>query len=219
MPLVCLQFIVLASLGLCKDPPHAGMVQTVGTELSIVDVRSQNDEMDIKLQLLDTGGHPAQLGLVEQGLGTGHDYCCLVYSVADEASFLAVKDWHRLLMSKTTKPNRPVKGVLIACKTDLPASMHQVCQAAVEELCSQAGNWMVRYCSDWPCRFHSIKVSSWQASLGWSFHGQAQPVWQMQGNRLNNLHKSLQRTTEQNFLELLNVWRRHSLLCNLKEYE
>lgn len=105
-------------------------MQTVGAELSIVDVKSNNEGMDVKLQLLDTGGHPAQQSLVEQGLGTGHDFCCLVYSVGDRASFAAVKEWHRMLSAKTTTPGRPLKGVLVACKTDLPSSMHQVWQAS-----------------------------------------------------------------------------------------
>eukprot|EP00892_Ulva_mutabilis_P011945 jgi/Ulvmu1/9122/UM005_0218.1 len=112
---------------------------TVGTELSVVDATGQNEEMDVKLQLLDTGGHPAQQGLVGQGLGTGHDFCCLVYSVSDKSSFAAVRTWHQMLSMRTTRPKKQLKGVLVACKIDLPPSMHQVSQAEGETLASQLG--------------------------------------------------------------------------------
>lgn len=116
-------------------------MQTVGTELSIVDVKIQNEQMDVKLQLLDTGGHPAQRSLVEHGLGDGHDFCCLVYSVADKASFLAVKHWHSILSARTTKPKASLKGVLVASKIDLPVSMHQVCQGCMK-MCEEAAAWL-----------------------------------------------------------------------------
>lgn len=180
-------WIPLPQGSLCHGA-HTGMMQTVGTELSIVEVKENDGGMDVKLQLLDTGGHPAQQSLVEQGLGTGHDFCCLVYSVADRASFAAVKEWHRLLSAKTTTPSRPLKGVLVACKTDLPSSMHQVWQANNGNGLSMTYSMFQTQCENHLCRLLLIKVGSWQVNLDWTFHKQVQLDWPTHGNLSSSLH-------------------------------
>lgn len=101
-------------------------MQTVGTELSVVDVQLPDKEVDIKLQLLDTGGHAAQISLMENGVGSGHNFCLFVYSVVDQDSFTAIKRWHKMMAGKTSRPSTGLKGILVANKVDLNVALHQV---------------------------------------------------------------------------------------------
>lgn len=101
-------------------------MQTVGTELSVVDVQLPDREVDIKLQLLDTGGHAAQINLMEDGVGSGHNFCLFIYSVVDKDSFTAIKRWYKMMAAKTSRPRTGLKGVLVANKMDLNVGLHQV---------------------------------------------------------------------------------------------
>lgn len=108
------------------DFSHA--LQTVGTELAVVEVPLEANNVMVKFHVLDCGGHPTQIQLVKDILGTANRLCCLVYSVTDASSFQAVKQWHDLLSAAAHEGchHATLSGVLVATKTDLPPSRHQV---------------------------------------------------------------------------------------------
>jgi hypothetical protein len=98
----------------------------VGTELSVLSVNLPASELDVRLHVLDTGGHPAQLKLMQESIGSSHNFCCLVYSVVDKETFAAVKGWHSILAARASRKNKRLQGVLIGNKMDAPAGTHQV---------------------------------------------------------------------------------------------
>jgi Ras family len=101
-------------------------MQTVGTELSVLNVSLPGSELDVRLHVLDTGGHPAQLKLVQESVGSSHNFCCLVYSVVDKDTFAAIKSWYGMLAARASRQCGRLQGVLIGNKMDAPAGTHEV---------------------------------------------------------------------------------------------
>jgi GTPase SAR1 family protein len=95
-------------------------------EMSIADIEIEKSKTLVQFQLLDCGGHSCQTSIAEQSIGSGHNFCCLVYSVADQESLVGVKFWHAILSAKRSSREVKLEGVLVANKTDLPDSRHQV---------------------------------------------------------------------------------------------
>ena len=103
-----------------------GGLQTVGTELSVLDVKLSDSDLDLRLHALDTGGHPAQLKLMQDSVGTSHNFCCLVYSVVDKDTFASIKSWYSMMTARASRQGTKLQGLLIGNKMDLPAGTHQV---------------------------------------------------------------------------------------------
>jgi len=123
----------------CLLKPHAltanaharGHLQTIGTELSITEV--DVGDVKVQLQMLDCGGNKAQMALVEESLGPSCNWCALVYSVTDRTSFDTASEWHERLQSRRSNPQVKLRGVLVATKTDLPLTRHEVGTRASRE--------------------------------------------------------------------------------------
>lgn len=98
----------------------------MGTELSVLDVNLPGGDLDLRLHVLDTGGHPAQLSLMQDSVGSSHNFCCLVYSVVDKDTFVSIKSWYSMLAARASRQSKRLQGVLIGNKMDSPAGTHQV---------------------------------------------------------------------------------------------
>ena len=98
----------------------------MGTELSVLDVKLPDGDLDLRLHVLDTGGHPAQLKLMQDSVGTSHNFCCLVYSVVDKDTFASIKTWYSMMADRVSRNSKRLQGVLIGNKMDMPAGTHQV---------------------------------------------------------------------------------------------
>lgn len=101
-------------------------LQTVGTELSVLDVKLPGGDVELRLHVLDTGSHPAQLKLMQDSTGTSHNFCCLVYSVVDKDTFASIKGWYSMLAARVSRQGKRLQGVLVGNKMDSPAGTHQV---------------------------------------------------------------------------------------------
>jgi hypothetical protein len=97
-------------------------------ELAVADIHLEDKKVVVNFHLMDCGGHPSQVSLVEDILGTGNKFCCLVYSACDADSLTAIRQWHRVLATHRSNPEGRLQGVLVATKSDLPLSRHQVPQ-------------------------------------------------------------------------------------------
>ncbi|MEW5304813.1 MAG: hypothetical protein WDW36_007397 [Sanguina aurantia] len=97
---------------------------TSGVEVIVAPVPVPDTTAMVELFLFDTAGNDLYKDSVSQ-YWNGVYYAILVYDVTDADSFEACKSWYEELKRARLDRERPIRAVVVATKTDLPAQRHQ----------------------------------------------------------------------------------------------
>ncbi|GLC43566.1 Intraflagellar transport protein 27 [Pleodorina starrii] len=113
-------------------------VMTSGVEVVVAPVTIPDTTVQVELYLLDTAGNELYKDQISQ-YWNGVYYALLVFDVSSMDSFEACKAWYELLKSARPDRERPLRGVLVANKVDLPPQRQQVRLEMAQEWATNNG--------------------------------------------------------------------------------
>ncbi|GIM06376.1 hypothetical protein Vretimale_10652 [Volvox reticuliferus] len=113
-------------------------VMTSGVEVVVAPVTVPDTTVQVELYLLDTAGNELYKDQISQ-YWNGVYYAMLVFDVSSMESFEACKAWYELLKSARPDRERPLRGVLVANKVDLPPQRQQVRLEMAQEWATNNG--------------------------------------------------------------------------------
>lgn len=111
---------------------------TGGVEVTVASVPLPESKAVVELFIFDTAGHDVFTEVVHQ-YWNGVYHAMLVYDTSDYQSFQNCRKWLDLLKSSRPDKERPIKGVLVGTKIDLPVQRHAVDTATAEEWAQSNG--------------------------------------------------------------------------------
>mmetsp|Transcript_20226 Transcript_20226/g.56366 ORF Transcript_20226/g.56366 Transcript_20226/m.56366 type:complete len:200 (+) Transcript_20226:127-726(+) len=104
---------------------------TLGVDIVMAQVPIPDTTILVELFLYDTAGFDVSKDALAPNWD-GIYYAILVYDVSSQESFESCKEWLEELKKARLDRERPLKAVLVATKSDLPAQRHQVSNDVAE---------------------------------------------------------------------------------------
>ncbi|EFJ50518.1 rab-related GTPase [Volvox carteri f. nagariensis] len=113
-------------------------VMTSGVDVVVAPIVVPDTTVQVELYLLDTAGNELYKDQISQ-YWNGVYYAMLVFDVSSMETFEACKAWYELLKSARPDRERPLRGVLVANKVDLPPQRQQVRLEMAQEWATNNG--------------------------------------------------------------------------------